>query len=102
MNGVRCGVGEEANGMTKMEDSLRGDDLQKLSSTGFIVGALLITIGNIWVTLVGLGNPEEALSRFGENVYFLQTIALLITFGWWAVLIGVAGVSHSITASGAI
>jgi hypothetical protein len=74
---------------------------QKLSSAGFIIGALLVTIGNVWVASVGLGDPLEALSTYGENVQLLQTVALLITFGWWAVMVGMAGVSHSITASGA-
>lgn len=87
--------------MAKQKGILKGDEQLKLSSGGFIVGALLIIIGNVWVTLVGLGNPMEALSKYSENVYLLQTVALLITFGWWAILIGVVGVSHSITASGA-
>ena len=87
--------------MTKQQGFLLGTEQQKLSSTGFIIGVLLITIGNVWVTLVGLGDPAEALSKFSENVQLLQVVALLITLGWWAVLIGVVGVSHSITASGA-
>jgi hypothetical protein len=72
-----------------------------LSSAGFIIGAVLIIIGNVWVTLIGLGDPTEALSKYSENVQLLQVVALLITLGWWAVMIGVAGVSHSITTSGA-
>jgi hypothetical protein len=87
--------------MTKEQGFLRGTEQQKLSSAGLIIGVLLITIGNIWVTSVGLGDPTEALSKFSENVQLLQAVALLITFGWWAVLIGVVGVSHSITAGGA-
>ncbi|MCA9935801.1 MAG: hypothetical protein KC415_17825 [Anaerolineales bacterium] len=87
--------------MTQQQSILKGNEQLKLSSAGFIVGALLIIIGNIWVTLVGLGDPLEALNKYSENVHLLQTVALLITFGWWAVLIGVIGVSHSITARGA-
>ena len=87
--------------MAQQQGNLKGNNQLKLSSGGFIAGAVLIIIGNIWVTLVGLGNPMEALSKFSENIFLLQTVALLITFGWWAVMIGVIGVSHSITSSGA-
>jgi len=87
--------------MTKPQGFLRGTEQQKLSSAGLIIGVLLITIGNVWVTLVGLGDPTEALSKYSENVQLLQIVALLITLGWWAVMIGVVGVSHSITTRGA-
>jgi hypothetical protein len=87
--------------MTQQQKFLSGNDQQKLSSAGFIIGAVLIIIGNVWVTLIGLGDPTEALSKYSENVQLLQVVALLITLGWWAVMIGVAGVSHSITTSGA-
>ena len=87
--------------MTQEQIILRTNEQQKLSSGGFIIGAVLIIIGNVWVTLVGLGDPTEALGKFSENVNLLQTVALLITLGWWAVMIGMAGVRHSINASGA-
>jgi len=80
---------------------VKGDEQQKLGSAGLIVGAVLITIGGIWVTMVGLANPMEALSKFSENVHLLQSVALLITFGWWAVMVGVVGVYRSISVSGA-
>jgi hypothetical protein len=87
--------------MTQQASVLRGNVQQKVSSAGFIIGAVMILIGNIWVTMVGLGNPTEALGTFSENVHLLQIVALLITFGWWAVLIGVVGVYQSISTSGA-
>ncbi len=34
--------------------------------------------------MVGLGNPMEALGKFGENVHLLQIVALLMTFGYWS------------------
>ena len=80
---------------------VKGDEQQKLSSAGFIIGAVLIIVGNIWVTTVGLGNPMEALNKFSENLHLLQIVALLITFGYWAALIGVVGVQRSINSTGA-
>jgi hypothetical protein len=80
---------------------VRGDPQQKLGSAGFIVGAVLIGVGNIWVTRVGLGNPMEALNKFSENPHLLQAVTLLLTFGYWAAFIGVVGLQRSISASGA-
>lgn len=81
---------------------LRGNAQLKVSSAGFIIGASMILLGNIWVAMVGLGDPVEALNTYSENIFMLQSIALLITFGWWAVMVGVIGLYHSITAGGAI
>jgi hypothetical protein len=92
---------EKEKNMAQQQDIPKGDEQQKLSSAGFIISVLLITIGNVWVTKVGLGDPTEALSKYSENVQLLQVVALLITLGWWAVMIGVVGVCHSITTTGA-
>ena len=88
--------------MKKQQGSSRGGEHQILSSAGLIVGAVLIIMANIWVTRVGLGDPMAALDKFSENVDLLRAMALLITFGWWAVMIGVVGVNHSIPAGGAV
>ena len=63
---LKCNVRREMKDdtMTQLESFLRGNEQQKVSSAGFIVGAVLIIIGNFWVTLVGLGNPLEALGEF--------------------------------------
>jgi hypothetical protein len=39
---------------------LQGTEHEGLRSAGLIIGTLLKTIGNVWVTLAGLGNPREA------------------------------------------
>jgi hypothetical protein len=78
------------------------DEQQKLGSAGFIVGAILIIVGNVWVTTVGLGNPMEALDKYSENIHLLQIVVLLITFGYWAAMIGVVAIQRSISATGAI
>ena len=81
---------------------VKGDEQLKLSSMGFIIGAILIIVGNIWVTTIGLGNPMEALDKYSENVQVLQIVALVITFGYWAAMIGVIALQDSISAAGAI
>lgn len=87
--------------MRKQQGIREGNSDQKLGSAGFIIGAILIASGNIWITTVGLGNPMEALEKYSENIQLLQIIVLLITFGYWSILIGAVSVKHSIDAAGA-
>lgn len=47
-----------------------------------------------------LSDIQAMQSVYGEQATLLQLCALLITFGFWAVLIGTAGVFHSITTTG--
>jgi hypothetical protein len=81
---------------------VKGDELQKISSAGFIIGAILIVIGSIWPVLADISSLQESQQKkFGEQPALLQADALLITFGYWAVMMGTAGVYRSITARGA-
>ncbi len=87
--------------MTQHQGIVKGDAQQKLGSAGFIIGAVLITIGTIWVTSIDLSNPMQAQGRLREQIVIFQAVSLLMTFGYWAVMIGTAGVYRSITAGGA-
>jgi hypothetical protein len=77
----------------------KGDSFQKMGGAGFIIGAVLITIGNIWVTSIDLSKPMEAQRKLSEQIVMFQAVVLLMTLGVWAVMIGAAGVYRSITAS---
>jgi hypothetical protein len=71
--------------------------MKKLASTGFLIGALLVAIGSLLVPRADdLSNVLEMQQAFGENVVLLQTSALLITFGFWAVMAGMIGFYHFI------
>src|SRR5690242_2465837 len=87
--------------MAQAHGIVKGDALQKLGSAGFIIGAILIVIGSIWLPTVDFSNVLEAQNKFGEQAVRLQVCALLIAFGYWAVMIGTAGVYGSITTRGA-
>lgn len=80
---------------------VRGDALQKMGSAGLIVAAVLVAGGNIFVTWLDLSNPDVARARIGSQIVIFQAVSLMITFGWWASLMGIAAVHHSIDAAGA-
>jgi Domain of unknown function (DUF4386) len=81
---------------------VQGDALQRLGSAGYIVGALLIAIGGFLLPrAANPSNLQEMLKPLGEQEVLTQVCVLLITSGYWAVMIGAAGVYRSITAGGA-
>src|SRR5262245_12379756 len=79
-----------------------GDALQRIGSAGYIVGAMLITIGGFLLPrAANPSNLQEMLKPLGEQEVLTQVCVLLITSGYWAVMMGAAGVYRSITAGGA-
>ncbi|MCJ7513931.1 MAG: hypothetical protein MUO23_13330 [Anaerolineales bacterium] len=88
--------------MSQEQGIVRGDAHLKLGSAGFIIGAILIVIGRLlFPPSLGVGNWLEMKEVVGEQAVRLQACALLVIFGYWAVMIGTAGVYRSITAGGA-
>lgn len=87
--------------MIHQQGIVKGDAFQKIGSAGFLIAVVLIIVGLTWATTVDLSNPGVALARMSSQIVVFQTISLLMTFGWWAVLMGAAAVRRSITASGA-
>jgi hypothetical protein len=89
--------------MTQQQSIMKGDAHQKLGSAGFIIGAILFVIGS----LLSLGfisdesNMQELLKKLGEGAVFAQGAELVWAFSFLALMIGVAGVYRSVTASGA-
>jgi len=87
--------------MTQQQGIVKGDDLQRIGSASFIIGAILMAIGSIWPASVDISGAVEMQKTFGEKAVILQACALLMTFGYWGVMIGTAGIYRSITAGGA-
>lgn len=85
--------------MTK-QSILKGDTLQKIGGFGLITGAILMVIGSIWPASVDLGGAVVMQKEFGEQAVVLQACALLMTFGYWGMMIGMVDIYRSITASG--
>ena len=82
---------------------VKGDALQKISSAGFIVGAILFGISGL--LMPHANNPtsdlQEMLKPLGEYQYRTTISSLFGMIGFWMTLIGVVGVHRSITASAA-
>lgn len=87
--------------MTHQQGIVKGDAYQKMGSAGFIIAAILIIVANIWVATIDLSDPMTARTRMSEQLVILDTIALMMTGGWYALLMGVTAVRRSITANGA-
>jgi hypothetical protein len=88
--------------MSQEQGIARGDTHQKLSGVGFIIGAALIIIGSLLLPRAANLSDVQAMQKaYGEQATLLQVCALLLTFGFWAVMIGTSGVYESITKEGA-
>src|SRR5215217_2779307 len=82
--------------MSQEQGVVRGNLHQKLSGVGFITGAVLIIFGSVMLPRAADLSDVQAMQKaYGEQATLLQACALLLTFGFWAVMIGTAGVHQS-------
>lgn len=80
----------------------RGDAHQRLSGAGFVLGAALVVTGSpLLPRAADLSDVRAMQAAYAEQAVLLQACALLLTFGFWAVLIGTSGLYHFITKDGA-
>ena len=88
--------------MTPQQGIVKGDSLQKISSGGFIIGAILLVIGSLLMPYAA--NPtsdlQEMLKPLGEHEFRTEASSLLVTIGFLAMMIGITGVYRSIIAGG--
>ena len=89
--------------MTQQLGIAKGDTLQKISSAGFIVGAILMALGGLLMPYAAksTSNVQEMLTPLGENEFAAQVSSLLMMIGIWAMMMGATGLCGSITAGGA-
>jgi hypothetical protein len=82
---------------------VKGDALQVISSAGFIIGAILFGIGGILMPYAAkpTSNVQEMLKPLGEHEFRTYVSSLLVTIGFLAAMIGIAGLYRSITSGGA-
>ncbi len=88
--------------MTQPQGIVKGDVLQRISSAGFIIGAILMMIGGSLMPHASTptSNLQEMLRPLGEQLFKAQFSVLLLIVSIWATMIGVAGVYRCIIASG--
>ncbi|HLO16040.1 MAG TPA: hypothetical protein VK206_14505 [Anaerolineales bacterium] len=83
---------------------VKGDALQRISSTGFILGAILIAVSGLLMPHANTptSDLQQMLKPLGEHEFITQLSSLLMAIGSWSVLIGITGVNRSITTGGAV
>lgn len=81
---------------------VKGDALQKISSSGFILGAILVAASGLLMPHANTPTSDlrEMLSPMGEYQYRTIVASLFGMTGFWMALIGVTGVDRSITVCG--
>ena len=77
---------------------VKGDVLQKISSTGFIIGAVLFAVSGLLMPHANTptSDLQEMLKPLGEYPYRTIISSLSGMVGFWMALMGVAGVYRSI------
>ena len=83
------------------QNIMKGDSLQRISSVGFIIGAILFAVGGLMMPHANAPTSDlrEMLTPMDEYQYRTIIASLLGMIGFWMGLIGVTGVQHSIIAS---
>ena len=81
---------------------VKGDALQKISGIGFILAAILFTVGGLLMphAVKFTSDLQEMLKPLGEHQFLTNVSSLFLILGFWAALIGAAGVYRSITSKG--
>ena len=87
--------------MTQGRSIVKGDTLQRISSAGFILGAVLVAVGGLMMPHANVPTSDlrEMLTPMGKYQYYTIVASLLGMIGFWMTLIGVTGIHRSITAS---
>ncbi|HLO30209.1 MAG TPA: hypothetical protein VK249_13785 [Anaerolineales bacterium] len=90
--------------MTQQIEIVEGDIQQKLSSTGFIIGAILLGISGLLMPHAAkpTSDLQEMLKPLGEHQFITHLSSLLMALGFWAALIGITGVNRSIITGGTV
>ncbi|MCJ7744362.1 MAG: hypothetical protein MUO99_07390 [Dehalococcoidales bacterium] len=85
--------------MMQQQGIVKGDVLQKIGSAGFIIGAILLVIFSVLGPRVSdPSKTQEVLQKLGDQEVLAQVCALLLAVGFWAVMVGAAGIYRSISA----
>lgn len=86
------------------QGAVQGDALQRISSAGFIIGAILMVIGGLLMPYATkpTSNVQEMLTPLGQQEFRTEASSLLMMLGIWAMLIGATGVYRSMRTDGVV
>lgn len=86
------------------QNTVKRDALQRVGGAGFILGAILVAASGLLMPHANTptSDLQEMLKPLGDYQYRTMLSSLLGMVGFWAVLIGVAEVNRSISASGGV
>jgi hypothetical protein len=88
--------------MSQQQVNFKGDSLQKISSTAFIIGAVLLIVFNLLSPRPNDPTSlQSVLTTISNQTVFTHLSQLFLAFGIWLAMIGSVGVYRSIKASGA-
>jgi len=84
--------------MSRTEGTASNDPLLKMGSIGFLSGAILVAVGSLLLPPAAIpsANWQEVLAQLSGKTRLFQACALLLAFGYWAVMIGLVAVYRSI------
>jgi len=89
--------------LSQEQGIIKGDAHQKASGIGFLSGAILIIAGRLLLPRASdLSDVQAIQNAYSERATLLQGCALLLTFGFWAVMIGTSGIYQLIRLDGAV
>lgn len=87
--------------MSSQEGIFKGDAMQKVTSVGLIIGAIMLAVFNILVPRPSDPlNVESSLIMMVDKFFLFQLSHLMLAFGIWGAMIGLAGVYRSINGRG--
>jgi len=85
--------------MVQQQGIVKGDVLQRITGIGLILGAILLVIFSVLGPRVSdPSKTQEVLQKLGDHEVLAQVCALLLAVGFWAVMVGAAGIYRSISA----
>lgn len=87
--------------MTLIQDNFKGDALQKLASAGFISGGVLLLVFNLLSPRpADPSNFQSVLTTMADQKFLTLLSQLFLVLGIWGVMMGSAGVYHTISGAG--
>ncbi|MGD2159152.1 MAG: hypothetical protein PVG32_19905 [Anaerolineales bacterium] len=88
--------------MSGQQGVFQRDTLQRISSAGLVIGAVLLVVFNLlYPRPADPSSAQSVLTAMADQKVLTQLSQLMLALGFWGLMIGSAGVHRSITDRGA-